>query len=203
MKKLRIAVLISGNGTNLQSLIDACNEANFPAEIVSVISNKSDAYGLERAKVADIRHIICINNRDYASRAEFDQALNVKLKEYKVELVCLAGFMRILSEDFVKSWYNKLINIHPSLLPSFKGLNAQAQALEAGVKITGCTVHFVRSEMDVGPIIMQSPVEVLQDDNLNSLTKRILMHEHKCYKQVVRLIAEDKIFVENEKVIIK
>ncbi|AIL64678.1 Phosphoribosylglycinamide formyltransferase [Rickettsiales bacterium Ac37b] len=202
MSKLRIAVLISGNGTNLQSLIDACNKPDFPAEIVSVISNKQDAYGIERAKTANIPNIIYVNNHDYASREDFDDEVDKLLIEHKVQLVCLAGFMRILSSSFVDKWYNKLINIHPSLLPSFKGLNAQAQALEAGVKITGCTVHFVRGQMDVGPIIMQSPVEVLQNDDINSLTKRILIEEHKCYKQVVRLYSEGKISVENEKVVI-
>lgn len=189
MQKLPIAVLISGNGSNLQALIDACAEESFPARIMLVLSNKSSAYGLERAKKAGIpTHII--SHKDYSTREDFDCAMDKVLTESDIALVCMAGFMRLLTPWFVERWHNRLINIHPSLLPSFKGLHAQQQALDAGVTIAGCTVHFVRPEMDSGPIIIQGSVEVLPDDTADTLTTRILTVEHQCYPQAIKMIAD-------------
>ena len=189
MHKLPIAVLISGNGSNLQALIDACAEESFPARIVMVLSNKSNAYGLVRASEAGIpTHII--SHKDFPTREAFDRAMDAVLVESGATLVCMAGFMRLLTAWFVERWHNKLINIHPSLLPSFKGLHAQQQALDAGVKVAGCTVHFVRPEMDSGPIIIQGSVTVHPDDTEDTLAARILIVEHQCYPQAVRMIAE-------------
>lgn len=202
MDKIKVGVLISGNGSNLQALIDACKAPDFPAEIAIVISNKADAYGLKRAKTAGIA-TVSINHKDFNSRKEFDTAVDKELKTANVELVCLAGFMRLVSSWFVESWYDKLINIHPSLLPSFKGVNAQKQAFDAGVKLTGCTVHFVRPEMDVGPIITQEAVSVLPDDTESSLAGRILKSEHICYVKALKWFAEGRLKVVDEKVIVQ
>lgn len=195
-EKLKIAVLISGRGSNLQALIDATQQADFPAEIIAVISNKKDAYGLERAKNAGIP-TYTISHKDYPERELFDGALHKKLEEVGAELVCLAGFMRLISDGFVHKWENKLVNIHPSLLPSFKGLHAQQQAINTGVKISGCTVHFVTPQMDAGPIILQAAVPVYAEDTEEALEARILTQEHRCYPQAVTLIAEGKVRVEN------
>ena len=155
-KRLRTGVLISGSGTNLQALIDACASKDFPAEIVLVISNRADAGGLGRAERAGIPALI-IPHKEYSSREAFDAALDAALIKAGVEFICLAGFMRLLSEGFVHKWRDRLINIHPSLLPAFKGIDAVEQALAAGVSRTGCTVHFVRPEMDAGPILLLQP----------------------------------------------
>jgi phosphoribosylglycinamide formyltransferase-1 len=201
MNKLKVAVLISGSGTNLQALIDACSAADYPAEIVLVLSNKATAYGLERAQKAGIETKV-INHKDYASREAFDKQMDVAIRESGAEFVCMAGFMRLLSEWFVDQWHNKLINIHPSLLPSFKGIDGQKQALEAGVKLAGCTVHFVRKEMDAGPIIVQAAVPVLSDDTVESLSARILTKEHESYPEALRLVASGEAKVVGEKVIL-
>lgn len=201
-KKLSLAVLISGNGSNLQALIDACAKEDFPASIAVVLSNKADAYGLTRAKNARLpTHVL--NHQDFSDRARFDHAMHKILCDYGVELVCLAGFMRLVSPEFVSLWHNKLINIHPSLLPAFKGLHAQKQALEAGVKIAGCTVHFVRPAMDSGPVILQGIVPVYSADTESTLTDRILKVEHQIYPHAIRWIAEGKVLIENERVWIK
>jgi phosphoribosylglycinamide formyltransferase-1 len=192
---LRIAVLLSGRGSNLQALIDAIASDDFPATIVCAISNVPDAQGLARAHAADIE-TIAISHRDYPDRETFDTALNDALRQREIELVCLAGFMRILTPGFVNSWRNRMINIHPSLLPSFKGLDAQQQALDAGVKLSGCTVHFVRPGMDEGPIIAQAAVPVLDEDDADSLARRILAQEHVIYPTVVRMIAEGRIEID-------
>lgn len=199
MKKLKIAVLVSGRGSNLQALIDATQQPGFPAEIVAVISNKKDAYGLVRAKDAGIP-TYTISHKDYPDRVQFDKAMHAKLLEVGAELVCLAGFMRIITEWFVNQWQNRMVNIHPSLLPSFKGLHAQQQAIDAGVKSSGCTVHFVTAEMDSGPIIIQASVPVYADDTAEKLEARILIEEHRCYPQAVRWIAEGKVKVEGGRV---
>lgn len=193
MARKRIAVLISGRGTNLQSLIDAARDESYPAEIALVISNKSEAAGLARAAAAGIAtHVL--DHRAFgkgdAGRAAFDAALSAALKEARVDYVCLAGFMRILTSGFVKEWRGRLINIHPSLLPAFKGLDVHERMIAAGVKIAGCTVHFVSVEMDSGPIIGQAAVPVLADDNPSSLAERILAEEHKLYPACVRLVAD-------------
>lgn len=197
MNKLKIAVLISGSGTNLQALIDACSADDFPAEIALVVSNKSAAYGLQRAEKAGIKTCV-ISHKDYNSREEFDKEMSKQIDASGAQFVCMAGFMRLLSNWFVEKYYNKLVNIHPSLLPSFKGIDGQKQALEYGVKLAGCTVHFVRDEMDVGPIIAQAAVEVLANDDVESLTKRILEKEHEIYPKALELVAKGKVRIENE-----
>ena len=202
MDKKRVGVLISGNGSNLQALIDTCARPDFPAEIVVVISNNPDAYGLTRAKNAGIPAQV-LDHNDYGTRKDFDTAIHLLLEHHLVDMVCLAGFMRLLGDEFVHKWHNKLLNIHPSLLPAFKGAHAIRDALAAGVKITGCTLHFVRPEMDSGPIITQASVPVLQGDTQESLAARVLEQEHLCYAQALRWLAEGKIAVENEKVIVR
>ena len=195
---LRVAVLLSGRGSNLQALIDACREPDFPATIVSVISNNPDAPGLARAQKAGIETTV-VNHRSYESRETFDAAITNGLDEARAELVCLAGFMRILTKSFVDRWRNRLLNIHPSLLPSFKGLDAQQQALDAGVKLAGCSVHFVRTGLDDGPIIAQAAAPVLDNDDVKALSTRILALEHSLYPRVVRLIAEGRVAIVNER----
>lgn len=199
MAKLKVAVLISGTGTNLQALIDACKEPGLPAEIVVVISNNPDAYGLERARAAGIPALV-IDHRDFEERADFDAALSRTVKDHGAEFICLAGFMRLLTEGFVREWRDRLINIHPSLLPAFRGLNTHERALETGVRFTGCTVHFLRAEMDSGPIIVQAAVAVHPDDTSERLRERVLAAEHRCYPLALRLIAEGRVRVLNEMV---
>ncbi len=196
---MKIAVLISGRGTNLQALIDACAAKDFPAEIALVISNKSSAYGLERAKAADIPTQV-VDHTAYSDRPAFEAALNSVLEAARVELVCLAGFMRLLNPDFVNRWKDRLINIHPSLLPSYKGLHTHERALEDGVRFTGCTVHFVRAEMDQGPIIAQSVVSILPGDTPDTLADRVLEEENRLYPKVVRLIAEKRLRISGGRV---
>ncbi|HXI87639.1 MAG TPA: phosphoribosylglycinamide formyltransferase [Parvularculaceae bacterium] len=195
MAKKKVAVLISGRGTNLQSLIDACADERFPAEIALVVSNRPEAPGLERAKRAGAPTLV-IDHLPYGkgaeARAAFDAALSKALKEAGIDLVCLAGFMRILSAEFVKDWEGRLLNIHPSLLPAFKGLNVHQRMIEAGVKIAGCTVHFVSPEMDSGPIIGQAAVPVLAGDDADLLAARILKEEHRLYPACVKLVAEGR-----------
>ncbi len=202
MSKLKIAVLISGGGTNLQALIDACKQPDYPAEIALVISNRTDAYGLKRAEEAHIPTKI-INHKDFSSREKFDAQMDKEISSYGVELICLAGFMRLLSDEFVTKWFGKMINIHPSLLPAFKGADANSDAVAYGVKISGCTVHFVSTEMDSGPIILQRTVPVLNDDDRDALAARVLEQEHLAYPEAVRLIAEEKVVIDGYKTIIE
>ena len=201
MERLRVAVQISGRGSNLQALIDSCAEPNYPAEIALVISNIAGALGLERATKASIQTRV-IDHRDYYSRRAFDSEMTREIMAGGAELVCLAGFMRMLSDEFVDHWHNRLINIHPSLLPAFKGLDVQTAAIEAGVRFSGCTVHFVRREMDTGPIINQSAVPIHDDDTADALAARILVQEHRIYAEAVRLIAEGRVTIEGERVMI-
>ena len=198
---LRVAVLISGRGSNLQALIDACRQAEFPAGIIRVIANRPTAEGLGRAADAGIATTV-IDHRNHGDKDSFDAALDKDLRDHGAELVCLAGFMRILTPGFVAAWRDRLINIHPSLLPSFKGLDAQRSALDAGGKITGCTVHYVRAEMDAGPIIAQAAVPVLGDDGVASLSARILAQEHILYPQVLKLIAQGRVRVDGNRAVI-
>jgi len=194
---LRVAVLISGRGSNLQSLIDACAAPGFPAGIVAVISNLPEVYGLERAAAAGIdTHVV--DHRDFDSREDFESAIQVKLKAADVEFVCLAGFMRILTNGFVARWRDRMINIHPSLLPAFKGLHVHEQALAAGVRFSGCSVHFVIPEMDAGQIIVQGVVPVHGDDTADTLAARILEAEHRCYPMALKLIGEGRVKVEGD-----
>ena len=201
MARLKVGVLISGSGTNLQALIDDCIRADAESEIVLVLSNRADAFGLTRAKRAGLPHRV-IDHREYESREAFEQALTKALEASGVELVCLAGFIRVLTAAFVERWRDRLINIHPSLLPAFKGLDTHARAIEAGVRFAGCTVHFVRPEVDSGPIIVQAAVPVLPEDTAETLAARVLREEHRCLPLAVRLIAERRISVVDERCVI-
>ena len=201
MARLRVGVLISGSGTNLQALIDDCARADSPAEIALVVSNRADAFGLSRAAQAGLPHR-AIDHRGYDTRAAFEEALSEALDASGVELICLAGFMRVLTAEFVERWRDRLINIHPSLLPAFKGLDTHARAIEAGVRIAGCTVHYVRPEVDSGPIIVQAAVPVLPDDTAESLAARVLREEHRCLPLAVRLIAQGRVSVVGERCVI-
>jgi len=198
---LKVGILISGRGSNMQALIEAAAGGRAPAEIALVLSNRPDAGGLAAAEAAGIATAV-IRHGDFDSRETFDEALHARLIEAGVELVCLAGFMRLLSAGFVNKWHNRLINIHPSLLPAFKGLDVHERAIEAGVRITGCTVHYVRAEMDTGPIIAQAAVPILADDTGNTLAARILAQEHVIYPLALRLIAEGRVRVVNERVLV-
>ncbi len=189
MRKYKTAVLISGNGSNLQALIDAAQAEDYPAHIALVISNRPDAYGLKRADAAGIAAKV-ITHGEFAMREAFDQAVHTALIENGIEFVCLAGFMRLLSPWFVWQWRNRLVNIHPSLLPAFKGQRALRDALHYGVKITGCTVHYVTAEMDSGPIIMQSAIPVFPKDTEESLGERMHAAEHLLYPQALKAALE-------------
>ena len=202
MNKLRIGVLVSGRGTNLQSIIDNIKNGNIPAEIAIVISNISGAYALSRAEKHSIKTKV-IEHRNFKSREEFEKSIIEVLRTEGVELVCLAGFMRILSSFFINTFKHRIINIHPALLTSFPGTHAQKQALNYGVKIAGCTVHFVDEGTDTGPIILQEAVPVLDNDTEESLSSRILEKEHILYSKAIMLFAEGKIEIKGRKVIIK
>lgn len=194
---MKLAVLISGRGSNLQALIDACADADFPAEIVLVASNKADAFGLGRAQKAGIATAV-LNHKDFPDRDSFDAAMSQLIEASGATFVCLAGFMRLLSDDFVRRWRDKLINIHPSLLPAYKGLHVHERMIEEGARFAGCTVHFVRPAMDEGPIIAQAVVPVLPDDTADTLAARILEQEHVLYPLALRLIAEGRVRVTAE-----
>jgi phosphoribosylglycinamide formyltransferase-1 len=196
--RLRCAVLISGRGSNLEALIRACAQQDFPAEIALVISNRADAGGLDHAARAAIASAV-IPHRDYASRQTFEAALTKALEAAGIELICLAGFMRLLTAGFVDHWRDRLINIHPSLLPAFPGLDTHARALAEGVRFAGCTVHFVRAEMDHGPIIVQAAVPVLQGDDEPSLAARVLTAEHRAYPLALNLIGQGRVRVIGER----
>jgi phosphoribosylglycinamide formyltransferase 1 len=198
--KTRTGVLISGRGSNLQALIEACKAAASPAEIVLVVSNVPSAQGLAHAENAAIP-TCTINHKDFASREAFDSAVNEALREAQVDLLCNAGFMRLHTEGFVRDWWNRHLNIHPSLLPAFPGLETHARALKAGVKISGCTVHFVRPTMDAGPIVAQAAVPVLPGDTEDSLADRVLAAEHRLYPHALRLVASGAVRVEGETVL--
>ena len=199
---LNVAVLVSGRGSNLQALIDACAEPDFPARIVAVISNNPDAYGLERAKKAGIATSV-VNHRDYDDRESFENAVDEELKHHKAKFICLAGFMRLLDARFVNRWKDRILNIHPSLLPSFKGLHTQERALEAGVRFTGCTVHIVRPEMDDGPIILQAALAVDPEDDADSLSDKVLEMEHIIYPEALKLMAMGRVSISGNKAIIE
>ena len=195
VNRLKVAVLISGRGSNLQALLDACAEPGFPAEIVLVISNIAGAYGLERAKLAGVPSLV-IDHKAYPTREAFDADMDKAIRAAGAELICLAGFMRLLSQGFSEAWNGKMINVHPALLPSFKGLHTHRKALEAGVKLHGCTVHFVTPELDDGPIIVQAAVPVLSTDDEDTLAHRVLEQEHKAYPLALKLVAEGRVTVE-------
>lgn len=193
--KLRLAVLISGSGSNLQAIIDACARPDFPAQIEVVISNNPDAYGLERARMASIPAVI-IPHTDYKSRAEFDAALHNALGRYPVELICLAGFMRILTSEFIEKWPQRIINTHPSLLPEFGGEGMYGDrvhkaVLDAGKQESGSTIHFVIPEVDKGEIILQRRIPVHENDSVETLAARVQAQEHRAYPEAIALLAKD------------
>jgi phosphoribosylglycinamide formyltransferase-1 len=187
--KRRVAILISGRGSNMAALIAAAKAKDFPAEIVVVISNRADAGGLQRAEASGIPTVSIESKPFGGDRAAFEAVLQSALDQHRVELICLGGFMRLFTAEFVQRWYGRMLNIHPSLLPSFPGLDPQGQALRAGVKISGATVHFVIPETDAGPILMQGAVAVHDEDTADTLAARILEIEHRIYPDALRLVA--------------
>ena len=189
MRNRKIGVLISGRGSNLQAIVDAIAAGGLDAKIAVVVSNKPNAPGLERAKQAGIETLY-INHKEYASREQFDLAVVAELKKRDVALVCLAGFMRLLSAAFVKAFPNRILNIHPSLLPAFSGLDGQTQAWHYGVKVSGATVHVVTPELDAGPIVLQAIVPVRDQDTPDTLAARILVEEHRIYPQAVGVMLD-------------
>jgi len=198
---MRVGVLISGRGSNLQSLIDAWLGGSLPIDMVSVLSNVAGVQGLERARAAGIPATV-VEHKNFDGRESFEAALDDALLQAGVDFLCLAGFMRLLTDGFVNQWRDRLINIHPSLLPAFKGLDTHARAIEAGVRFAGCTVHFVRPAMDDGPIIVQAAVAIVNGDTPASLAERVLAEEHKIYPLALRLIAEGRTTVAGGRVII-
>jgi phosphoribosylglycinamide formyltransferase-1 len=202
MSRKRVAVLISGRGSNMAALIEAAKDKNYPAEIALVVSNKADAGGLNTARAAGIATEVVDHTKYGKDRATFERALQAALKQHRIEIVCLAGFMRLLTPWFVGQWQNRLLNIHPALLPAFKGLDTHKRALEAGVKMHGATVHFVVPEMDSGPIIAQGAVAVQPDDTEEKLAARVLGVEHRIYPLALKLVAEDRVRVENGRCLI-
>ncbi|MFC6790493.1 phosphoribosylglycinamide formyltransferase [Methylobacterium komagatae] len=199
--KVRVAVLISGRGSNMVALAEAARDPAFPAEIVLVLSNNPDAEGLARAAALGIP-TRSIDHRAYPDRASFDAAIDAVLRESGADLVCLAGFMRILTDGFVEGWAGRMINIHPSLLPLFKGTHTHAQALAAGVRLHGCTVHFVVPELDAGPIVAQAAVPVREGDDPDSLAARVIVQERRLYPAALALVAGGKARLEGDRVII-
>ena len=202
MARMKIGALISGRGSNLQALIDAARNPDYPAEIALVLSNVPGVMGLDRAELGGIPTAV-VDHRDFDDRESFEDAVHEKLVAAGVDLVCLAGFMRLVTEGFVRRWWDRLINIHPSLLPAFKGLHVQERAIEAGVRFSGCTIHFVRPDMDSGPIIVQAVVPIHAGDNADTLSAHILTQEHRIYPLAVRLIAEGRVRVVDERVVIE
>jgi len=198
--RTKLGVLISGRGSNLASLIAACQADDYPAEIAVVISNRPGAPGLQFAERAGIPTQV-IDHKRFSGRKEFDRALDDALRVARVDLVCNAGFMRLLTADFVEAWRDRQLNIHPSLLPAFRGLDTHARAIAAGVRISGCTVHFVRAEMDEGPIVAQAAVPVLPGDDAEALGARVLRAEHSLYPWAVRLVASGAARVEGESIV--
>ncbi len=199
VQRKRTVVLISGRGSNMGALIEAASDPAYPAEIVGVISDKADAHGLRVAAARGIPTRTVLRS-DYASKAHHDAAIDAALAGFRAEIVALAGYMRLLTASFVEKWLGRMINIHPSLLPAFKGLEPHRRALEAGVKVHGCTVHFVTAEMDDGPIIAQAAVPVLADDTEASLVARVLRAEHPLYVLALRMLAEGKVAMADGKV---
>jgi phosphoribosylglycinamide formyltransferase-1 len=196
--KRRVAILISGRGSNMAALIESAKASDFPAEIAVVVSNRTDAGGLEKAKASGIPTAVIESKPFGKDRAAFELALEAVLSDHRVELICLAGFMRLFTAEFVQRWYGKMLNIHPSLLPSFPGLDPHGQAINAGVKISGATVHFVIPETDAGPIVMQGAVVVRDDDTAETLSARILEVEHRIYPEALRLLASGRLRLEGE-----
>jgi phosphoribosylglycinamide formyltransferase-1 len=196
----RVAILISGRGSNMTALIQAAKAKSYPAEIVLVISNRPEAKGLAIAEAEGIP-AVTIDHKRFSSREAFDAAIDQELKAAKIDIVCLAGFMRVLTDGFVERWRGRMLNIHPSLLPAFKGTDTHRHALLAGVETHGATVHFVVPELDSGPIVMQAEVPVLPDDTEEKLAARVLKVEHRIYPAALKLLASGKIRIEGERVV--
>ncbi|HZB62223.1 MAG TPA: phosphoribosylglycinamide formyltransferase [Microvirga sp.] len=195
----RIAILISGRGSNMVSLIEAARDPGFPGEIALVLSNRPDAGGLERAREAGIE-ALAVDHKAYSTRESFEQALDAALRERDIGFICLAGFMRVLTNWFVERWAGRMINIHPSLLPLFRGTHTHRRALEEGVLVHGCTVHFVVPELDAGPIVAQAAVPVIPGDTEDSLAARVLAQEHALYPQALRMICSGQARLEGGRV---
>lgn len=202
MSRKRVAVLISGRGSNMAALIEAAKDTTYPAEIALVLSNRSDAGGLLVARAAGIATEVVEHTEFGKDRVAFERALQAKLDKYRIEIICLAGFMRLLTADFVGRWQGRILNIHPALLPDFKGLDTHRRAIEAGAKRHGATVHFVVPEMDSGPIIAQGAVNVRPDDSEEALAARVIKVEHQIYPLALKLVAEDRIRIENGRCLI-
>jgi phosphoribosylglycinamide formyltransferase 1 len=196
--KRKVAILISGRGSNMAALIKAAAQSDYPAEIAVVISNKADALGLERAKASGVPAVVVESKPFGKDRAGFEAKLQAVLDRHQVELICLGGFMRLFTPDFTRRWYGRMLNIHPSLLPCFPGLDPHGQALRAGVKISGATVHFVIPETDAGPILMQGAVAVSDHDTAETLSERILEVEHRIYPDALRLLATGAIRIDGD-----
>ena len=199
MARMKVAVLVSGRGSNMQAILDACADSAYPAEVAVVISNIAGAPALERAENAGVK-TVTRPHKDYPDRETFDQRVTEEIEAAGCELVVLAGFMRLLSEQFCEHWRDRLINIHPSLLPSFKGLDVHERMIAAGVRFGGCTVHYVRHEMDTGPIIAQAAVPIHPGDDADTLAARILEQEHVIYPLAVKWIAEGRVRISGEAV---
>ena len=203
MTKKRVAILISGRGSNMMALAEAAAAPDFPAEIALVLSNRPDAAGLEWAASRGIR-TAAIDHKTYGKdREAFERAMQAVLQDNAIDLVCLAGFMRVLTPWFVAQWQGRMLNIHPALLPSYRGLHTHERAIEDGVKIHGCTVHFVVPEMDAGPIILQAAVPVEDSDDADALAARVLTQEHRIYPQALALVAADKLRIEGNRVLMR
>lgn len=202
MGRLKVGVLISGRGSNMAALAEACAAPDFPAEIALVLSDIPGAGGLDVAARRGIPTIV-VDRKAHGSKAAFEAAMDAVLRDAGVELVCLAGFMRVLSADFVGRWHDRILNIHPSLLPAFPGLDTHERALAAGVKLAGCTVHVVRAAVDDGPILAQAAVPVLDGDDAASLAARILAEEHRCYPAALRWFAEGRVTIDGSRAVIR
>lgn len=199
---IRIGVLISGSGSNLQAILDACAAGRIDGKVVVVLSDRADAYGLVRARNAGVEAIF-VDPAAFTSKKAYNEALRDLLAEHQVDLVCLAGYLRIVREPLLSAFAGRMMNIHPSLLPAFKGLDAQQQALEYGVRVSGCTVHFVWPGLDDGPIILQAAVPVFGDDTVAMLRERILEQEHRLYPEAIQLFARGRLRVEGRRVVVE
>lgn len=200
MSAKRVAILVSGRGSNMAALIDAAAEPGFPAEIVSVISNRPGAGALAIAERAGIATAV-VDHKAFGSREAFDEALDAEIRKARPDVVCMAGFLRLLTPGFIAKWEGRMLNIHPALLPSFKGLDTHARALEAGVRLHGCTVHLVTAEMDAGPIVAQAAVPVLDGDDEDALAARVLKAEHRLYAKALKAWAEGRARLDGGRVV--
>lgn len=199
---LKLAIFISGRGSNMEALVNACKIPDYPATPMLVLSNKPDAKGLDTARAAGIKTAVIDQSCYKGNKAGFEKAMLDVLEGYDIDLICLAGFMRLLSADFISRWKDKIINIHPSLLPDYKGLDTHARAIADGAQSAGCSVHYVVPEMDAGPIILQKKVSIDEDETPESLAEKVLVQEHIAYPQAVKLIAEERVKIIDDRVII-